>query len=338
MPDVEPPAALFSVDGRAIQTVTAPNNGSDTFQFPWFAFEQLDGSQDHTVQIEVLNATETYPFVLDYMIYLPPDGSTPTTGVSVVTTFLPPTGTPTAASASQGSSSGVPVGAIVGGVVGGVAVIVAAAIAIWLLCFRRRRSNGQPYFYASSAKAADLLESEQGSLLHQPPPLYADLTPAELAEVKPTPFDPPRPQSYAASSVLGPGSVHQPGPHTAPSAYSAPSQYNPPSGLGYSTHTPSEAPVSDYSSNAGGPSHTPSLVLASGSMPRVTASPNQTRSKAAEAGLLSVPQDATYHADSGVRFDANGQPITASGSSSSSSANVLAPPELADVPPSYSAT
>lgn len=161
------------------------------------------------------------------------------------------------------------------------------------------------------------------------------LTP-HLAEVKPTPYDGP----VAAS--IAPGSQYQPGgqsgytpPQPAPSAFSGsvPSQYNPPSGLGHGSqagYTPSEPPVSDYSSGSG-PS---TLVLASGSTPRVSASPNQPRSKAAEAGLLSVPQETTFHADSGVRFDENGQPIPAA--SSSSSANVLAPTaELSDVPPSY---
>ena len=63
-------------------------------------------------------------------------------------------------------------------------------------------------------------------------------------------------------------------------------------------------------------------------------------SKAAEAGLLSVPQQTTFYADSGVRFDQNGQPVPAAGSSSSSSAAAVPHEanELSEVPPSYSAT
>ncbi|KAI0774470.1 hypothetical protein C8Q74DRAFT_1368942 [Fomes fomentarius] len=308
-PNVGPPAAQFSLDGKVAQTVTAPNDGP-TKQFDYFVFEGLSSGSQHTLEIVVLNATDQYPFVLDYLIYLPPKGATPTGSQSMASTSLPSiTSTPSPANANAQTSSGVPVGPIVGGVVGGLAVIVAACIAVWFLCFRRRRSNGQPYFYASSAKAGDLLEHE----------------------VKPEPYTDARPQSIAAASTLRPASSYHPGPQT---AYSAPSQYSsPPSGLGFSAHTPSEAPFSDAGSSHAGTSHGSTLGLAAGSMPRVTSSPNQAQSKAAEAGLLSVPQAATYHADSGVRFDANGQPIGAS-----SSANVLAAPELTDVPPGYSAT
>ncbi|KAI0751005.1 hypothetical protein C8Q80DRAFT_1268302 [Daedaleopsis nitida] len=313
VPNVGPPAAQFSIDGKIIQTTVAPNNASQDTQFDYFAFKGLDGSSIHEIEINVLNATTDYPFVMDYMIYLPTEGVTPTGSQAAVTTSLPSITAAPVNNAADTKSSGAPVGAIVGGVIGGVALIVATCIAIWFLCFRRRRSNGQPYFYASSANAGDLLESE----------------------TKPTPFD-VHPQSVAAASTLAPGSAYQPVPQT-PSAYSAPpSQYSAPSGLGYSAHTPSERPMSDYGSSVSGPSQGHSLALASGSMPRATTSPNQPRSKAAEAGLLSVPQQSMYHADSGIRFDENGQPIPQA--SSSSSAPVPDAPDLGDVPPTYSAT
>ncbi|RPD66961.1 hypothetical protein L226DRAFT_542181 [Lentinus tigrinus ALCF2SS1-7] len=318
--NVGPPAVQFSIDGNVIQTTTAPNNGSDNFSFVYLAQDGLDGSSSHTLGINVLNATADYPFAMDYILYLPVQGATPTASQSVITTFLPaPSGTGASQDASSSKSSA-PVGAIVGGVIGGLALIVATAIAIWFVCFRRRRSTGRPYFYATSAKPGDLLDE---------------------TEAKPTPYEVSA--ASVAPSTYGPGSQYQAGPQStyssappqAPSsAYSAPSQYAPPSGLGYgsqSGYTPSEAPVSDYSSGSGASAP---LVLASGSTPRASASPNQPRSKAAEAGLLSVPQEATFHADSGVRFDANGQPIPAA--SSSSSANVLVPTaDLSDVPPSY---
>lgn len=157
-PNVGPPAAQFSLDGKVAQTVTAPNDGP-TKQFDYFVFEGLSSGSQHTLEIVVLNATEQYPFVLDYLLYLPPVGATPTGSQSMASTSLPSiTSIPSPANANAQASSGVPVGPIVGGVVGGLAVIVAACIAVWFLCFRRRRSNGQPYFYASSAKAGDLLE------------------------------------------------------------------------------------------------------------------------------------------------------------------------------------
>ncbi|RDX53888.1 hypothetical protein OH76DRAFT_1399045 [Lentinus brumalis] len=310
-----PPAARFSIDGQVVQTTTAPNNGSDNYSFDYLDLDGLD-SKSHVLEIDVLNATRDYPFYMDCILYLPVQGVSPTASQVVITTFLP---APTSSSSQQASTgkSSVPVGPIVGGVVGGLAVIVAACIAIWFLCFRRRRSTGQAYFYAAHAKPGDLLDEE---------------------EVKATPYAVP--PSVAPSSTFGPGSQYQPAPQSAsqapPSAYSAsaPSHYTAPSGLGYGTssaYTPSEAPVSDYSSGSGAAS---TLVLASGSTSRVRASPNQPgRSKAAEAGMLSVPQEATFHADSGVRFDENGQPIPAA--SSSSAAAIPPVVELSDVPPSY---
>lgn len=132
------------------------------------------------------------------------------------------------------------------------------------------------------------------------------------------------------------GSQYQGPPPQAQSAYSAPTTYShPPSGLNQPTYATSEGPLSDYGSSAAGPSGGSQLGLAPGSQPRVTSSPNQPMSKAAEAGLLSVPQQATFHADSGIRFDQNGQPQPVAGSSSS---GIHATQELSDVPPSYSAS
>ena len=161
--NVDPPAAQFSIDGNVLQQTTAPNNGSTNFSFIYFQQDGLDTSSPHTLEIDVLNATENYPFVMDYILYLPVQGATPTASQSIITTFLP---APSGAGDSQGSSSkAVPVGPIVGGVIGGLALIVATAIAIWFLCFRRRQSTGRAYFYAASAKPGDLLDEESGSYL-----------------------------------------------------------------------------------------------------------------------------------------------------------------------------
>ncbi|EIW61676.1 uncharacterized protein TRAVEDRAFT_44502 [Trametes versicolor FP-101664 SS1] len=298
------PTIQFSVDGKVLQTTTAPNNGSVNFEFPFFDIEDLSSAQ-HLLEFTVLNATTDYPFALDFIAYQPVSGAAPTASQQVVTSFLPaPTGALATAAASSSSSS-TPVGAIVGGVVGGVAVLVATAIAVYLLCFRHKR-KGEPYLYAARGQASDLLDQES----------------------KPTPYEVPQ----ATPASLGPQSRYSAGPT---SAYSAPSAYTSP-GLGYNSpgsapYTPSEAPVSDYTS-VSGPSHPPSLfVVTNAQAPRD--SPNQAMSKAAEAGLLSVPQPATFHADSGIRFNSAGEP---SSSTAAGTSHVLAAPELADVPPTYS--
>ncbi|OJT05340.1 hypothetical protein TRAPUB_3781 [Trametes pubescens] len=300
------PTVQFSVDGQVLQTTTAPNNGSVNFEFPFFDVENLSSAQ-HLLEFTVLNATTDYPFALDFIAYEPVSGAAPTASQQIVTSFLPaPTGAlATSTAATSSSSSGAPVGAIVGGVVGGVAVLVATVIAVYLLCFRNRR-KGDPHFYAARGQASDLLDQES----------------------KPATYVVPQ----ATPAALGPQSRYSVGPT---SAYSAPSAYTSP-GLAYNSpgtapYTPSEAPVSDYTS-ASGPSHPPSLfIVTNAQAPRD--SPNQAMSKAAEAGLLSVPQPATFHADSGIRFNSAGEP---SSSSAAGTSHVLAAPELADVPPTYS--
>ncbi|KAH9850788.1 hypothetical protein C2E23DRAFT_887124 [Lenzites betulinus] len=295
-----PPAIQFSIDGKLVQTVTAPNNGSLNIQFPFFDLENLSSGQ-HLLELAVVNATQDYPFALDVIAYLPIAGAAPTASQQVVTSFLPAATSTVVATAAASSSA--PVGAIVGGVVGGVAVLLAAAFAAYFFCFRRRRKS-DPYFYASRAEPGDLLDQE-----------------AKAYEAPPT-----------TPSAFGTPSQYTPGSGAAPSAYSGPSSFTAPASLQYNAapYTPSEAPGSELSSTSG-PSHPPSLFIANPGVPRN--SPNQARSKAAEAGLLSVPQPATFHADSGIRFNSNGEP---SSSSSAATAQVLAAPELADVPPTYS--
>ena len=98
----------------------------------------------------------------------------------------------------------------------------------------------------------------------------------------------------------------------------------------------SEVDESAYSSSAGSSSTRPTLTVVGGP-PGINTSPNMARSKAAEAGLLSVEKQPTYHADSGVRFDSNGQPVaSSSGSGSAGSSHEPYVRTPTDVPPSYS--
>ncbi|KAH9899652.1 hypothetical protein C8Q73DRAFT_743544 [Cubamyces lactineus] len=300
-----PPAVQFAIDKSLTVTTTAPNNGSRDFEFPFLDVEDLSSAQ-HSLEITVLNATKAYPFALDFVAYLPISGATPTASQRIITSFLP---APTASvPVSSTKSSGAPVGAIVGGVIGGVALLVAVGLAVYFLCFRRR-SNGQAFFYATPAKAGDLLDQE----------------------AKPTPYEVPPPSTpgFGAQSRYSAAPTSAPSAYSAaPSAYAAPLPYNAPVGA-------SEAPVSEYSAgtSTSGPSHPPSLYVVTNVAPPRD-SPNQPRSKAAEAGLLSVPQPATYHADSGIRFNSAGEPSSSSNAATTS--QVLAAQELADVPPSYS--
>ncbi|KAI9000820.1 hypothetical protein BD414DRAFT_511460 [Trametes punicea] len=294
-----PPAVEFTIDGSLHVSATAPNNGSTGFEYPFLDIADLSVDQ-HSLEIQVINATRNYPFVLDAIVYAPPSGAMPTASQVVYTNTIPSATISVAAQSASHNSSGAPVGAIVGGVVGGVAVLVAAGIAVYLLCFRRR-SNGKPYFYASSAKAGDLLGIDE--------------------EPKPTPYE-YNPQAVTVVPTAGPHSQY--GGSSAPTISAHPVA---------SVYAQSAAPLSDYSSgtSTSGPSQPPALHIVTNAPP-VRHSPNQPRSKAAEAGLLSIPQPATYHADSGVRFSSTGEPS----SSSSAAVEALDAPELQDVPPSYS--
>ncbi|KAI0650536.1 hypothetical protein C8Q79DRAFT_998362 [Trametes meyenii] len=300
---VSPPSATFKIDGSLQETATAPNNGSLSYSYPFFESSELSSGQ-HTLDIAVTHGTNQYPFILDYIIYLPESGATPTASQQATST-LPPG--PTVFTSSK---STVPVGAIVGGVIGGIAVLVGGAIAVYLLCFRHRGGR-KPYFYATHANAGELLAPEAKPTPYEIPPPVGPQTTTVVAT--------PGLQSQYSVGTSYVQSIHGAQPSHAPSAY-----------------TPSEAPLSEFSagSSTSGPSHPPSLFLVNGhGGPRVlTSSPNQPHSKAAEAGLLSVAQPATYHADSGIRFNSSGE----ASSSSSRPAEPLAAQDLADVPPTYS--
>ncbi|KAH9943250.1 uncharacterized protein BXZ73DRAFT_97301 [Epithele typhae] len=335
-------AASFTFNGISV-AVYALTNSDLTLQTPVVKFNidgvQVDGEypslrnqslffyQDnllpasHTLTLTVISADPLFPLYLDAFGYTPSPGVSATNGQTAATSLAPVTVTftPTSSSTSPPSSSSAaaPVGAIVGGVVGGLAFIGLIIAAVWFTCFRHR--TNRPYFYASSAKAADLLHEEEAK-----PTPFPHSAPTTVY----APSAPPSqgPQSTYAPSSVGYGQQTQ-YPAAMPSAYSAPSHY-----------APSEGPMSEYSSGSsalGGSQ----LGLASGSRPQQPrASPNQPgRSKAAEAGMLSVPEEVMYNADSGVRFDANGQPVPVAGSSSSGAGAGPAAP-LTDVPPSYSAT
>ncbi|KAK7688892.1 hypothetical protein QCA50_007583 [Cerrena zonata] len=282
--DTDALVSTYSIDNSTPFTYRAPTNiTADTGDVEFYTSPVLSDGQ-HTLFANVTSCSSNHLYIMLSILYVPSSiTSVASASRTVISSF--PTSSNTVSGSSESHSS-TPVGAIVGGVIGGVALLIISAIAIWFFCFRPR--HGQPYFY-KSAEAGDLLSQE----------------------VKP--FNVPGPQS--------PPSTASSPPSQGPNSYYAP------------TFAPASPPASDTggSSTYGGGSGTahtrqsfaPSTTL-SVANPGLTvrSSPNQPQSKAAEAGLLSVPQEATYHADSGVRFGPSGE---ASGSGT----------VPADVPPSY---
>ncbi|CAL1703259.1 unnamed protein product [Somion occarium] len=282
--------STYTVDDSQPVTYRAPTNTTQESDSVVFFLSPFLSAAQHTLVVDVASCSTENPYIIQLIGYIPTSTSTLPSASYMPTNFPLPTGSAANGASTNESHSSTPVGAIVGGVIGGVALLVITAITLWYFCFRRGR--GQPYFY-KSAEAGDLLGQE----------------------VKP--YDGPGPQSP---------------PSTAPSQ--DPLSYYTPTVTGSHSPPASDMGGSSYiqsASNYTRQSYAPSTVLSIANPnagPAVRASPNQPPSKAAQAGLLSIPQEATYHADSGVRFGAPGEP--------SSSGAYVDPTVPADIPPTYS--
>lgn len=158
-----PPSVQFSVDGQptVVQPPEPSVSGTSAQEQSYSYFVQENLSEDsHTIDMDVLSASEEYRFVLDALVFKPSNTSL-SPSESLVSTSIPaPTG---GSGSSSSSTAAAPVGAIVGGIIGGLAVLIAAGVAIYFLCFRKR--NRRPYFYAASANPGDLLEQGTWSML-----------------------------------------------------------------------------------------------------------------------------------------------------------------------------
>jgi hypothetical protein len=153
------PVSSYSVDGESPFSFTAPSNITQT-QYNQAFYEQEGLSPtEHTLTINIVHASDSAPFLFDYIGYIPLREVETTSSMP----NMPTGGLPTNAMDQQGSSSHSSnhIGAVVGGVVGGVALMLLTAAVVYFLCGRRR--NDRPYFY-ESANASELLE--QGKHIH----------------------------------------------------------------------------------------------------------------------------------------------------------------------------
>jgi len=317
-----PWVVTFTVDGKSPAAVlTGPDAPADQSNTGLWGSQTLSGDTQHQLVVEVTSATTNTPFLLDQLLFIPVNPQPTTTQSEVTyTTTTPPQVTITVSSLPDGKD-GVPIGAIVGGVVAGITVLAIAGILVFYW-FRRRR-HGKPYFY-DSADAAELLNDEPHSV-----PLFdakaysddnasADRTPAPL---------------YSTISSHG----------IANTAYSQ-SEYSQSSYAASSVH-PTSTSQSDLgrrgaSSSVSGsnPAYTitPYRPISSSSSLTAAGSPfTRASGKAAEAGPLSVAPQATFHADSGIRFNAGPSGEASSSGSGSGAGQSDADHLPTDVPPSY---
>jgi Trk-type K+ transport system membrane component len=115
----------------------------------------------HRINITVVTANETNPFVLDYFaIYFTVGESssiveTSSSVPSPTSTSSSPPITTTSDSATVATTRATPVGAIAGGVIGGIAILV---FALWYF-LRKRHGGGRPYYFERPSPT-EILASE----------------------------------------------------------------------------------------------------------------------------------------------------------------------------------
>ncbi|KZT71457.1 hypothetical protein DAEQUDRAFT_736654 [Daedalea quercina L-15889] len=290
----QPVESVYSVDGVSPNTYAGPSNVAQTQSEVEFFISPMLSAGEHQLVFNVTNATADSLFILEFILYQ--GTGTVTTGAAgesaTATSIATDAGAATTPSAVAASAGFS--SANVGAIVGGVVGGMAGLAIIGLLVFFWWRGhNRRPYF---SAPAGELLQNGKYSMLS--------------GHLKPKPF--------AQCTAGGPGVAYQTKPQMSGDGGPAWLQYV----VQIQPNPPSEAGGSSAYSSSGNGSRPPLTVIGG---------PPQARSKAAEAGLLSVWQRPTYHADSGVRFDAMGQPSGSAGPSHEADAHTPT-----DVPPSYS--
>ncbi|KAI0329595.1 hypothetical protein GY45DRAFT_1324880 [Cubamyces sp. BRFM 1775] len=148
-----PPSVTFSIDGGSSNQVSNPTVKASQYSYPFYDSKTLSPGE-HTLQILVNNGDENWPFVLDYIQYIPLPSSTGS--ISQATPGSSSTASTTASAVAGGSSTkSVNVGAIAGGVIAGVVGLGMLAFAIWFYLFRLRRRDAYDYH---AAKKVDLLD------------------------------------------------------------------------------------------------------------------------------------------------------------------------------------
>ncbi|KAI0719502.1 hypothetical protein C8T65DRAFT_826865 [Cerioporus squamosus] len=167
-----PPSVSFSIDDGIPTTVVSNPDLRETDYMHQFYDSRALSPGEHTLHINVTYGEEDWPFVLDYVQYVPlpsdaASGWGPTAG---------------GLSAATSKHAGAPVAAIVGSVMGCVALLGAAALFKYYWYFRtgstKTRKRGS-YIYTSTVAKVDLLDHEPKLL----PPSRA-LTPEPAADIE----------------------------------------------------------------------------------------------------------------------------------------------------------
>lgn len=148
-----PPSVVFSVDDGIPTTVVGDpgaQNGETAHQF--YLSPALP-PREHILQINVTYGEEDWPFVLDYIQYVPSTESGAASGWGPTEGGL---------SAAAPKHPGAPVASIVGSVMGCLALLGAAVLLRFYWCFRKGSTKTKKrgsYIYISAATKVDLLDN-----------------------------------------------------------------------------------------------------------------------------------------------------------------------------------
>ncbi|KAI0942803.1 hypothetical protein AcW1_002587 [Taiwanofungus camphoratus] len=171
--DSTPPVSLYSIDGGNFVSYQAPSMEIEADGMTFFASEDLSQGH-HTLYIEVNQASEVAPYMLDSISYTPisePQSSF-SSSLSSSTSSVASPSQPSPSSSLNGTGrhstspdSSNATGAIVGGVVGGL-LTLAGALLVLYYCSRRR-----PESYKYKAMRRD----SRGSFLPSKAPSLRDI-------------------------------------------------------------------------------------------------------------------------------------------------------------------
>lgn len=120
-----PPSVSFSIDGGVPIPVVSDPDLQDTEYSHQFYNSHTLSAGEHVLHLNVTHGEQDWPFVLDYILYLPLAPSQSGTGA-------------VAPSSQASTAKTTPTGAIVGGIAGSVVLLLAAALYAY---FRKPRSK-----------------------------------------------------------------------------------------------------------------------------------------------------------------------------------------------------
>ncbi|OSD04468.1 hypothetical protein PYCCODRAFT_1465942 [Trametes coccinea BRFM310] len=319
-----PPSVTFSIDGGSNNLVSSP-----TVKTPQYSYEFYDSGKlspgEHTLQILVNSGDKDWPFVLDYIQYVPLSSSSSSLpSSSSSSTLTSPSTSPTSATPNSQKSNHV--GAIVGGVIGALVGLALLALGLWYYLSRTKREGT---FATEEIGKVDLLDYVEPK--PSVPSIMPSTTAVDSSYISPEiPFHRP---SFAPDSMYAPSETGRPFSPEYGSRPSSPKLRRPatppavlprPGTPPAITQRPATPPAVFY----------PPAFYPPGTNPPVVPSPLGKQADADHASVRSAAGPATvFHADSGIRFGPPPAPTTEE--EELGTADAHSDIAISEVPPEY---